>query len=399
MGSKVALPGKIQQLAEEYHSSVISLRRHIHANPELSFEEYETAKFVAAELTSIGVSFDAGIAGTGLVAWVDGKAAGETVCLRADLDALPILEQNTTEYVSKQAGVMHACGHDVHTASLLGAVRILQQTRDSWSGRVKFIFQPGEEKLPGGASMMIKEGVLKNPVPAHIIGQHVHPELASGTVGFRNGKYMASTDEIYITVKGKGGHGAMPHQVVDPVLIASHVVVALQQIVSRRQNPEKPSVLSFGKIIGNGATNVIPDEVRLEGTFRALDEDWRAEALLHIQTIAGGLVQSMGGKADIEVRKGYPCLVNHDGITNLAREAAQEYLGKDKVVELPIRMTAEDFAYYSHEVSSCFYRLGTRNEARGITAPVHNAHFDIDEDALKIGMGLMSYLAIKALGN
>jgi amidohydrolase len=388
----------VQQLAEEQHGKVVSLRRHLHQHPELSFHEFNTAAFVAAELEAIGIPFQKGVAGTGLVGIIEGNnPSRKVVALRADMDALPIQEENDVPYKSMQPGVMHACGHDVHTSSLLGAANILYSLRDQFEGSIKLIFQPGEEKLPGGASMMIREGVLENPKPSSVIGQHVMPLIPVGKVGFRSGIYMASTDELYLRVKGKGGHGAMPHLNIDPVLISSHLIVALQQIVSRAANPTIPSVLSFGKVIANGATNVIPDEVYIEGTFRTLDEKWRAEVHQRLTDMAHQLVQSMGGKLELEIRKGYPALVNEEALTGRSKEAAIAYLGAENVLDLDIWMAAEDFAFYSQQASACFYRLGTRNEARGITASVHTSRFDIDEEALKTGTGLMAWLAIQEL--
>jgi len=313
------------------------------------------------------------------------------------MDALPILEQNQVPYKSINDGVMHACGHDAHTASLLGAAFILNSIKDDFEGTVKLIFQPGEEKLPGGASMMIKEGILENPKPDGVIGQHVMPLIDAGKVGFRSGIYMASTDEIYLRVKGKGGHGAMPHLNIDPVLIASHILVSLQQVVSRHANPTMPSVLSFGKFIANGATNVIPNEAYLEGTFRTLDENWRTDAHSKIRNIVESIATSMGATVELEIRKGYPALYNEPELTAMAKEAAIEYLGSENVVDLDIWMAAEDFAYYSQEASACFYRLGTRNESRGITSSVHTPTFDIEEKSLTIGMGLMAWMAVRGL--
>lgn len=391
------LKAHIRRLSEAQFEEIRTIRRHIHANPELSFEEHNTAAFIEEKLASQGIQFKR-IAGTGILAEIKGGLEGAgTIALRSDHDALPILEKNQTEYVSKNAGVMHACGHDVHTSSLLGAAFILQSVKDQFGGTVRFIFQPGEEKLPGGATKIIAEGGLKNPVPNALIGQHVTNEIPVGKVGFRSGVYMASTDEIYITVKGKGGHGAMPQQNIDPVLITSHLIVALQQVVSRSANPAIPSVLSFGKVIAEGATNIIPDEVKIEGTFRTFNEEWRKAAHEKIKSIAKGLVESMGGKVEVEIASGYPFLKNNEKLTDFLKSSAGEYLGKENIIDLDIRMTGEDFAYYTHHLPSCFYRLGTGNPEKGITVPVHNPHFDIDEKALITGSGLISWLAIDSL--
>lgn len=390
---------KIKALSEKYFSETQAYRHHLHSNPELSFQEYETSKYIQEQLKQLSIPFEI-MADTGVIAHIKGKdAEKKVVALRADIDALPIEESNNVPYKSKNIGVMHACGHDVHTSSLLSCVKILNELKSEWTGTIKAIFQPAEEKLPGGASILIKEGALENPKAQSILGQHVMPLIEAGKVGFRSGKYMASTDELYIKVIGKGGHGAMPQYNIDPVLIASHMIVALQQVVSRNADPKIPSVLSFGKVIANGATNVIPNEVSIEGTFRTLDEDWRAKAHEHIKTIATGVVESMGGKLELEIRKGYPFLINDEKVTATARSAAEEYLGKENVLDLDIWMAAEDFAYYSQVMPASFYRLGTGNKAKGITASVHTPNFDIDENALKIGPGLMAYLALKELGN
>jgi amidohydrolase len=390
---------KIQQLAKTIFGDVVANRRHIHANPELSFEEYKTSAFVAAQLDALGIPYQK-MADTGLVALIKGaKPSDKVIALRADMDALPILEANDVPYKSKNEGVMHACGHDVHTSSLLGTAKILTELKNDFGGTVKLIFQPAEERLPGGASIMIKEGVLENPKPAAILGQHVMPLIDAGKVGFRPGKYMASTDEIYVTVKGKGGHGAQPQQNIDPVIITAHMLVALQQIVSRFADPKLPTVLSFGKVIANGATNVIPNEVYLEGTFRTLDEKWRKEAHIKMKKLAEGLVESMGGTVDFNIVNGYPFLVNEPQLTLAAKGHAEDYLGKENVLDLDLWMAAEDFSYYSQVADACFYRLGIRNEARGITSSVHTPTFDIDEKALETSTGLMAYLALKELGN
>lgn len=390
---------QIQELASNIFDGVVANRRHLHAHPELSFHEIETSAFVARKLEEMGLEYHK-MADTGLVALIKGdKPSDKVVALRADMDALPILEANDVPYKSQNTGVMHACGHDVHTSSLLGTASILTKLKSQFGGTVKLIFQPAEEKLPGGASLMIKEGVLENPKPAAVIGQHVMPLIDAGKVGFRAGKYMASTDEIYVTVRGKGGHGAQPQQNIDPVIITAHILTALQQIVSRFADPKSPSVLSFGKVIANGATNVIPNEVYLEGTFRTMDEKWRADAHLKMKKMAEGIAESMGGSCEFNIMNGYPYLINEEKLTNRTRGNAEDYLGKENVVDLDIWMAAEDFAYYSQVADSCFYRLGIRNESRGITSSVHTPTFDIDETALNVSTGLMAFLAVKQLGN
>jgi len=387
---------KVKERADHYFSKLVEIRKHLHQYPELSFEENKTADFVFSTLQSIGLHPER-MAKTGVVAMINDGHSGPVIALRADLDALPIQEMNDVTYKSLNNGVMHACGHDVHTASLLGAAMILNDLKADLSGSIKFIFQPGEEKLPGGASIMIKEGVLEKPKPASIVGQHVFPELEVGKVGFRSGMYMASCDEIHITVKGKGGHGAMPHLAIDPVLISSHLVIALQQVVSRKSNPLIPSVLSIGKFIANGATNVIPDQAKLEGTFRTFDEEWRIEAHQEIIKIAENLVRSMGGACDIDITKGYPFVYNDEELTERSRLSAVKYLGEQNVVELPMRATGEDFSFYTQAMPGTFYRLGVANAAKGITHPVHSAHFDADEEALRIGSGLMAWIAMNEL--
>jgi len=392
------LSERIKQLAKANHENVVSNRRQIHQHPELSFHEFETQKFVETKLRSIGITDIEHKANTGIIALIKGKNSDKKViALRGDMDALPITEQNKTDYISKNIGVMHACGHDVHTSSLLGAASILFQIKEEFEGTIKLIFQPGEEKLPGGASLMIKEGALTNPEVKSIIGQHVMPLLPVGKVGFREGLYMASTDELYVKVKGKGGHGAMPQFNIDPVVIAANIIISLQQIVSRMANPTIPSVLSFGKVIADGATNVIPDEVYMEGTFRTLDEKWRGEAHTKMINMSEMIAESMGGSCEFEVRKGYPFLKNDIDLTKRSKKYAEEYLGKENVVDLDIWMAAEDFSYYSQEIPACFYRLGTRNEEKGIISSVHTPTFDIDEHALEIGAGLMAWIAINEL--
>ena len=385
----------IQKLAKEVAPKVQAWRHHIHANPELSFQEFETARFVSERLSDFGISHQNGLAGTGVVGIIQGKNPGSrTIALRGDMDALPILEQNEVSYKSRKTGVMHACGHDVHTSALLGASWILNEIRDQFEGTIKLIFQPGEEKIPGGASMLIAEGVLQNPAPESIVGQHVMPLLPVGKVGFREGLYMASADEIYLTILGKGGHGAMPNLAIDVVAIAAQVITAVQQVVSRSADPKIPSVLSFGTVIANGATNVLPNSIYLEGTFRTMDEIWRAKAHEKIRQIIEGICGAFGAKADLEIRKGYPFLMNDPALTQKMKAAAISYIGAENVVDLDIWMAAEDFSYYSQEIPGCFYRLGTRNEEKGIVSGVHTPIFDIDEDALEIGCGLMAWLAV-----
>jgi amidohydrolase len=377
----------------------VANRRHLHSHPELSFHEVETSAYVAKKLEDLGLEYHR-MAENGLVALIKGdKPSDKVVALRADMDALPITETNNVPYKSQNTGVMHACGHDAHTSSLLGTAKILTELKSQFAGTVKLIFQPAEEKLPGGASLMIKEGVLENPKPQAVIGQHVMPLIDAGKVGFRAGKYMASTDELYVTVKGKGGHGAQPQQNIDPVIITAHILTALQTIISRYNDPKSPSVLSFGKVIANGATNVIPNEVYLEGTFRTMDEEWRNDAHKKMKKMAEGIAESMGGSCDFNIMRGYPFLINEEKLTAATRAHAEDYLGKENVLDLDIWMAAEDFAYYSQVADSCFYRLGTRNESRGITSSVHTPTFDVEEDAFKVSTGLMAYLALKQLGN
>lgn len=389
---------KVKNLASKFAGDTIEIRRHIHAHPELSYEEVETAKFVASKLEDMGIEYQSGVAGTGLVALIKGKNPEKrTVALRGDMDALPITESNDVPYKSKNEGIMHACGHDVHTSCVLGAARILNELKNEFEGTIKLVFQPGEEKNPGGASLMIKDGALENPKPDAMLGQHVMPFIPTGKVGFREGKYMASADEIYLTVKGKGGHAALPERAVDPIVISAQIISAMQQVISRNADPKNPTVLTFGTIHGGHAQNIIPDEVKISGTFRALDEDWRFKAHELITKAASGIAESLGGSCDVFIDVGYPFLSNDKRTTKRARKAAEEYLGKENVVDLDLWLGAEDFAYYSHVVPSCFYRLGTGNEAKGTTNGVHTPNFNIDEDAIEIGIGLMAWIALEQL--
>lgn len=393
-----AVVNQIKLLAAEYFEEVIACRRHLHQHPELSFQEFETSAFIQKKLTEYGIPFRNNIAKTGIVATIEGKnPSKKTVALRADIDALPIHEKNELPYTSTVEGVMHACGHDAHTASLLGAGNILNRLKNQFEGTVKLIFQPSEEKLPGGASVMIAEGVLENPAVESIFGQHVFTPFKAGTVAFCFGNMLASTDEIYITIKGKGGHGAYPQDTKDPVMMAAQMLVAMQQVVSRNVSPFEPTVLTFGKVIANGATNVIPDEVYIEGTYRAMNETVRAQAHEQIQLIAQNIVTALGGTVDVNIVKGYPVLRNNDALTQRSYDRAVNYLGAENVIITTPRMGAEDFAFYSQKVPACFYRLGTGNPEKGITSNIHTPTFNIDESALEIGMGLMAYHAIGEL--
>jgi len=383
---------KIQELARRFAPEFVEIRRHLHQNPELSYQEFQTSAFIQNKLKELGISYEIK-ATTGVVALIKGKNPGKNVmAIRADMDALPIQEENEVPYRSINKGIMHACGHDVHTTCLLGAAKILNELKAEWEGTIKLIFQPGEEKNPGGASLMIAEGVLENPKPGGIFAMHVHTGIPVGKVSFRSGKVMASADEIYITVKGKGGHAASPHLCIDPILIASQLVVSLQQIVSRNANPFNPSVLSITSIQGGTTTNVIPGEVKLMGTLRAMDESWRAEAHHLIEKVSGELVRSMGGEIDLHIDKGYPAVINDETLNGKAREAAMKYLGDEQVEETELRMGAEDFGYYARHIPACFYRVGVMNKDKGIVSGVHTSTFDIDENAIGIGMGLMAWL-------
>jgi len=383
---------QIKKLAKKYAPEFISIRHHLHANPELSYQEFETSKFIQQQLTALNIPFEIK-ATSGVIGLLKGKNPEKrVVALRADMDALPITEQNDIPYKSTNPGVMHACGHDVHSSCLLGAAKILSELKHEWEGTVKLIFQPGEEKNPGGASILIKEGVLENPVPKNIFGMHVHTTLEKGKLSFRSGMVMASADEIYITIKGNGGHAASPHLTADTILIASNLIVSLQQLISRNNSPFNPSVLSITSIHGGNTTNVIPSEVKLMGTFRAMNEEWRYKAHELIKNMATQIVQSMGAEIDLKIDVGYPSVLNNEALTVAARKTAESFIGEENVEETELRMGAEDFAFYSHKIPGCFFRLGTANISKGITAGVHTPKFNIDEDAIEIGMGMMALL-------
>jgi amidohydrolase len=388
---------KIKKRSDELFSEINSIRQHLHQHPELSFREFKTSEFIQSVLKKYNIPFKNGVVETGIVVNIEGKhPSKKTILLRADMDALPIEEKNNVSYSSKNKGVMHACGHDVHSACALGAAIILNELKNEFEGNIKIIFQPGEELLPGGASLMIKEGVLDSPKVSTAIAQHVFPSMETGKAGFKTGMYMASTDELYITVNGKGGHAAMINDYVNPLVIASEIILNVNDRFMKNEF-KIPTVVAFGKIEGLGATNVIPDKVEIAGTFRTMDEAWRNEAHKELERIVKHISEKYGIASQIRIDKGYPFLVNDEALTKNCMNWAKEYLGENNVEELPLRMTAEDFAFISQKVPSCFYRLGTGNKAKNITSGVHTATFDIDENALRTGTGLMTYLAVKQL--
>jgi len=390
------LKAHIVSLAKEIYPQVVSWRRHFHQHPELSFQETETAAFISTVLTEYEIEHETGIAKTGIVALIKGTNPGKRcVALRADMDALPILESNTFDFASENEGVMHACGHDFHSANLLGVAVLLNQLKAHFEGTIKLIFQPSEEKIPSGAPAMIEAGVLENPKVDRLIGQHVSPELSTGTFGFCKGQFMASADEIYLTVKGKGGHAAFPNTLVDPVLTAAQIIVNLQQVMSRKKSPFDPAVLSFGRLEAKGATNIIPDEVKIDGTLRAMNEEFRFEAHRWIMKIAEETAKASGASCDVNIVVGYPCLVNDEVLTVELQNKAQDFSKEIVVKTIPPRMGAEDFAYYSQKIPTCFYRIGTGNETKQTTNGLHTTNFNVDEEAFINGVGLMSWLAIQ----
>jgi len=388
---------RIKQLSEEFFDEIREIREHFHQYPELSFVEFETMKFVSQKLTEWNIPHETEIAGTGILGFIQGNHLKEIehVVLRADLDALPILEQNEKTYTSKNPGVMHACGHDVHSSILLGAAKILKELENELDYPVQLLFQPGEEKAPGGASLMIAAGALKKRPVKSIFGLHVFPEMEVGIVGFREGLYMASCDELHFTVKGKGGHAALPENCIDPIQAGAKLVSGLKKYIEERKKAGVPFILSIGHFEAIGATNIIPDSAEIKGTFRTMDEEWRAKALNWIQEYSNKIQAETGAIIDLNIVKGYPFLVNDEGTTKEQSTKAKQILGDQNVKELELRMTAEDFSFYSHKVPACFFRLGVRNEAKGIIFGVHHPKFDIDPNALKIGMQMMAVTAFK----
>ncbi|MCP4312063.1 MAG: amidohydrolase [Bacteroidetes bacterium] len=376
---------------------IIAVRRHLHQHPELSFHEHETSAFIRTQLDQWGISYRYPVVDTGIVATIKGKGPGRCIAVRADMDALPITENSGVEFQSGNSGVMHACGHDIHMASMLGAMKILDQLKDHFNGELLFIFQPGEEKLPGGARLMLEEGIFREKLPEAIIAQHVLPEMEAGHVGFSAGRYMASSDEIYITVNGRGGHGALQQSINDPILMASHILISLQQEIYRKSPSGIPTVLSFGKVVADGAVNVIPDQVKLEGTFRTMDEDWRKKAHALIEQIADGIARSMGGNCQVEIRHGYPVLHNDEKIAHLAKERAESFLGSERVGDLDLRMTAEDFAWFAQAIPGMMYRLGVKEPGEDKIFNLHTSGFRADESALETGMSLLAYLSVELL--
>jgi len=377
---------------------LLAIRHHLHSHPELSFHEEKTAAFLSGLLTEWGIEHQKGVGGHGIVGIINGfNPTAKVIALRADMDALPIVEQNRVPYKSMNAGVMHACGHDVHMTCLLGVIKFLNQWKTHWEGRVKFIFQPAEEQLPGGAIKMIEAGVLDRPKPKVIFAQHVFPELPAGKVGFRSGRYMASSDEVNLIVRGKGGHAAMPENYDNTVLAAAQILIDLQQQIEQAKPSHIPSVLAFGKIVADGAHNVIPSQVSIHGTFRTFDEEWRKKAHHLIETTAQSAAAKYHTQCELALDRGYPVLINDPAATSLAKKAAVEFLGTENVVELNQRMTVEDFARYGQVVPACFYRLGTGNPERGITANLHTPMFDVDESSLVTGTGMMLWISLKSL--
>ena len=368
---------------------VIHIRRHLHQFPELSFQEEKSSAYIQKKLSAIGVNYKTGFAGTGILASIEGHKKGKTIALRADMDALPIREETGLEFASVNKGIMHACGHDMHSAILLGVIKVLNSMKEEIAGKVLFVFQPGEEMLPGGALRMMEDGLFDEDEPEAIIALHVLPEMETGNLGFKEGMYMASGDEIYIKIKGNGGHAALPFLTNDTVLAASALILNLQQIVSRRSDPKIPSVLSFGKFIAEGATNVIPKEVFIEGTFRTFDEDWRLKAHRLIESVVKSTVEAYGLEAELEIKKGYPTLYNNPTLTQKLKSACEKLLGADRIETMDLRMTTEDFGWFAQKYTSCFYRLGAKSS--GNEGNLHSNSLILNEDAIEFGIKSLVY--------
>ena len=385
-------PAQILAAANAEHPAMTDFRRTLHQNPELSFQEFETSAFIQARLREIDVPFQV-MATTGVVARI---GEGERcVALRADIDALPILEESGVAFASQKQGVMHACGHDAHTAMLLGAARVLKAREaelTALNGTIKLIFQPGEELSPGGASILIKEGVLQNPRPEVIFGQHVNPDAPSGTAAFVTGTMMAATDELFWTLHGKSGHAAQPHNATDPILMAAHLITQLQTLISRRLNPFQSGVLSICSIHGGNATNVIPETVELSGTLRSMNQEWREYALRTIAEHSELLSSSSlfgSGRCEFKPMRGYPPLVNNAESTAFARTAAENLLGTVVIEDFEPKMWGEDFAYYTHEIPGTFWMLGIRPQGMNAIPGLHNSKFILDENALPVGAAML----------
>lgn len=388
----------IKGYAREYSAEVIGWRRHLHRHPELSQQEFGTMAFVADRLRDMGLQPQTGIGKTGVMAMIRGgiDPDGYCVALRADYDALPLTEATGLPFASENEGVMHACGHDMHTSSLLGAAKILTSIRERLKGSVMLIFEPSEEMYPGGARMMMDDGLFNAVMPNEIYSFHCLPEMEVGRIGMKKGRYMASTDELYWTVKGKGGHGATPHMSVDPILIASHIVVALQQLVSRNAPPMMPTVLSFGKFIGQGRTNIIPDEVKMEGIIRTFDPQWRLDCHEKIRKMSCGIAESMGGQCDLFIDFGYPPVINDDACTQQVHDNGVDYLGADNVDWLDLRMTAEDFAFFAQKIPACYFRVGIHVPGTPY-CNLHRPDLLVDERSMEIASGFEAYNAFMAL--
>ena len=379
------------------YEKIKGYREHLHQNPELSYKEFNTMEYVAAKLKEIGIPYEKGVAGTGIIGIIRSSKHSENqacIGLRADLDALPIQEQNTASYKSKVEGIMHACGHDVHTSILLGAAEILFELREDLEHPVKLIFQPGEEKNPGGASLLIEAGVLENPKVKEMYALHVFPELEVGKLAIRPGLNMASCDELHLEIIGVGGHGAMPEKCINPILIGSEFIIEAQNIIHKSCPKEVPCVISFGHFDALGATNVIPERAEIKGTFRTMNEEWRQKAAILLMDLANNLENKYKGNVNLIISKGYPFLKNDEELTEKLKTKFESFFGPEKIEGLALRMTSEDFSFYSQTIPVCFFRLGVGNKEKGIIYSVHHPKFDVDSACLKTGMLAMIQAAL-----